>query len=66
MFSEHEIQRLISGDTKSIDIKSWKKYTKYIGGFKESSSTIKYFWKVLEEMTPHEQQLVLKFVTSCP
>lgn len=64
LFTEEEIQKLISGTSSSIDVEEWKKYTKYIGGFSESSKMVKMFWKVVERMTDKERSLLLQFVTS--
>ena len=66
LFTEDEIQKLISGTSSSIDVDEWKKYTKYIGGFDSNSKMIKMFWKVVEDMTDKERSLLLQFVTSCP
>lgn len=66
LFTEDEIQKLISGTSSTIDVEEWKKYTKYIGGIKESSKMVRMFWKVVEEMTDKEKSLLLQFVTSCP
>ena len=66
IFTEDEIQKLISGASSTIDVNEWRKYTKYIGGFDSNSKMIKMFWKVVEEMTDKERSLLLQFVTSCP
>jgi hypothetical protein len=58
---------LISGASQRLDVNELKKYTKYIGGFSGSSSTIKNFWAMVEkEFSDDEQGKLLKFVTSCP
>ena len=66
LFTEDEIQKLISGTSSTIDVNEWKKYTKYIGGFDGNSKMIRMFWKVVEQMTEKEKSLLLQFVTSCP
>ena len=66
LFTEDEIQKLISGTTSTIDVDEWKKYVKYIGGFSTSSKMIKMFWKVVTQMSEKEKSLLLQFVTSCP
>ncbi len=33
IFTEDEIQKLISGASSTIDVNEWKKNTRYIGGF---------------------------------
>ena len=40
---------LISGAQQRLDVNELKKYTKYIGGFSGSSSTIKNFWQMVEK-----------------
>lgn len=66
LFTEDEIQKLISGTSSTIDVEEWKKHTKYIGGFSSNSKMIRMFWKVVEQMTEKEKSLLLQFVTSCP
>jgi hypothetical protein len=58
---------LMSGAKKMIDIADLKKHTIYMGGYSNSSSVIKNFWKLMEKgMNQEEQSRLLKFVTSCP
>ena len=57
---------IISGANTKINIRELKKYSKYMGGFSSSDSKIKWFWKIVEEMTDDEQSKLLKFTTSCP
>ena len=66
LFTEDEIQKLISGTSSIINVSEWRKYTTYIGGFKDNSKMIRMFWKVVEGMTEKEKSLLLQFVTSCP
>mmetsp|Transcript_23003 Transcript_23003/g.22858 ORF Transcript_23003/g.22858 Transcript_23003/m.22858 type:complete len:156 (+) Transcript_23003:86-553(+) len=66
LFTEDEIQKLISGTSSTINVAEWKKYTKYVGGFKPSSKMIRMFWKVVENMPEKEKSLLMRFVTSCP
>lgn len=63
MFDFNELQMLISGSEYNIDIENWKQNVEY-GGYLENDLTIKYFWEVIEEMTPKERSQLLKFVTS--
>lgn len=66
-FNERELQMLMSGARKSIDVADLKKHTQYIGGYTSSSRVIKDFWKLVEKgMNQEEQSKLLKFVTSCP
>lgn len=66
LFTEEEIQKLISGTTAYIDVEEWKRCTKYIGGFDSKSKMIRMFWNVVAKLTEKEKSLLLQFVTSCP
>ncbi len=65
IFSEPELQVLISGSTLSLDMEDLQRHTKYMGGFTSLSPTVKKFWRVLSSMTTQEHALLLKFVTGC-
>jgi len=49
IFSESELQMLMSGAAKHMDVKDLMNSTKYMGGFSKSSSTVKWFWKIVEK-----------------
>lgn len=65
MFNSTELQKLISGEGKDIDLEDLKKNTEY-GGYEQSSTTITYLWEILEEMKSQERLDFIKFVTSVP
>ncbi len=65
IFSEPELQVLISGSTLSLDLEDLQMHTKYGGGFTSHSTTVKRFWKVLKSMTSPEHEMLLKFTTGC-
>eukprot|EP00049_Salpingoeca_infusionum_P019197 m.360737 g.360737 ORF g.360737 m.360737 type:complete len:1077 (-) comp19151_c0_seq1:4333-7563(-) len=66
MFSARELQRLISGDeSASIDIRDLKAHTEYVGGYHSGHKMIKWLWEVLESLPKKDQELFLKFATSC-
>lgn len=65
MFGPHELQLLIGGDQRRIDVEDMRRNTKYGGGFHESQPYIQAFWELIEGMTVEEQADLLKFVTSC-
>lgn len=65
MFNPAELQTLISGGEKDIDIEDFKRNVVY-GGYTENDQTIIDFWECVEEMTPQERFKLLKFVTSVP
>jgi len=65
MFNQDELQLLISGSPAGIDIADMRRHTNYSGGFSGDHPTIQIFWEVLAELSPDQQQNLLKFVTSC-
>jgi len=64
MFDAQELQMVIGGELRPIDIDNLKAFTKYSGGYHESQPIMKWFWDILRKMTPTEQGCFLKFVTS--
>eukprot|EP01036_Dinobryon_divergens_P023528 gene23528-31881_t len=65
MFSTRELQLLISGDRRPIDIADMKRNIHYASGYHESQPYIQAFWRIVSEMNPEDQGHLLKFVTSC-
>ncbi|CAM9808220.1 unnamed protein product [Pylaiella littoralis] len=69
MFSEPELQVLISGSNKTLDVEDLKRHTRqafwYSGGFVGIDRTVKRFWSVVNSMSPKERAALLRFVTSC-
>ncbi|XP_055328576.1 ubiquitin-protein ligase E3B-like isoform X2 [Paramacrobiotus metropolitanus] len=66
IFSPPELQKLISGDSQTIDLKDLRKNTQYYGGFHSSHRVVGWLWDVLEnDFNEEERGLFLKFVTSC-
>lgn len=47
------------------DIKGLKNAMLYGGGYHPSQVPIKWFWEIVEEITPDQQRKLLKFMTSC-
>lgn len=71
MFNQSELQRLIGGDNREIDISDLRANTIYsglyvIGDDEEEHPTIKIFWDVLRKLDDQDRRKVLKFVTSTP
>jgi ubiquitin-protein ligase E3 C len=66
MFSARELQLLIGGDIRAIDVVNMRSHTHYTGGYHDTQPYIQWFWEVLESMSPDEQAAFLKFTTSCP
>ncbi|EDO17538.1 hypothetical protein Kpol_534p17 [Vanderwaltozyma polyspora DSM 70294] len=65
MFNSVELQMLISGGDRDIDLNDLKQNTVY-GGFEEGDVTVKNFWEILKEFEPEERLNFIKFVTSVP
>lgn len=65
MFSNHEVQVLISGAEVPVDIEDLKKHTNYVGGYTPEDPAINLFWTVVNDFTDEQKTKLLKFVTSC-
>lgn len=46
IFSWKEMQTLISGSDKPINVEDWKENTNYAGGYTDTHATILMFWQV--------------------
>ncbi|KAI1263297.1 hypothetical protein F5Y18DRAFT_429386 [Xylariaceae sp. FL1019] len=71
MFNQSELQRLIGGDSREIDIEDLRRNTAYSGLYQigddgQEHPTIKHFWDVMRSMPDEERRMVLKYVTSTP
>ncbi|XP_058458874.1 ubiquitin-protein ligase E3C [Malaya genurostris] len=65
MFSNKELQVLISGAEIPVDVHDLRQNTRYGGDFTIEHNTIQLFWKVVEEFDDIQRRQLLKFVTSC-
>ncbi|XP_055534265.1 ubiquitin-protein ligase E3C [Wyeomyia smithii] len=65
MFSNKELQVLISGAEIPVDVHDLRQNTRYGGDFTIEHTTIQIFWKVVEEFDDIQRRQLLKFVTSC-
>ncbi|XP_050422907.1 ubiquitin-protein ligase E3C [Adelges cooleyi] len=65
MFSNHEVQVLISGAEVPVDIDDLKQHTNYVGGYTPEDPVIQLFWSVVNDFTDEQKTKLLKFVTSC-
>ena len=66
MFTPAELRLLISGNrTGSMDIDDMAANCEYSGGYEASHPTIRALWRVMRTISPDDQRLVLKFITSC-
>eukprot|EP00003_Mantamonas_plastica_P022547 TRINITY_DN3860_c0_g1_i1.p1 TRINITY_DN3860_c0_g1~~TRINITY_DN3860_c0_g1_i1.p1 ORF type:complete len:311 (-),score=114.71 TRINITY_DN3860_c0_g1_i1:941-1873(-) len=66
MFSQDELQRLISGDNVPIDVEDMRNHVQYANGYSRSDTVIEMFWDVVQDMSAEERQALLKFITSVP
>jgi len=60
LFTWKDVRHLICGNPE-VDLNLLKKHTQYRGGITANDPHIQYFWKVLEEFTPRERSLFLRF-----
>lgn len=65
MFSNKELQILISGAEIPIDLEDLKKHCKYGGEYNPEHPSIIAFWSALEAFDDLQRRQLLKFVTSC-
>ncbi|EWM29600.1 e3 ubiquitin-protein ligase upl6 [Nannochloropsis gaditana] len=65
MFGAEELQILLTGEKRAIDIENLRAHTRYSGGYHPSQPIIHWFWEALRSYTPDEQAAFLMFVTSC-
>jgi len=66
MFDARELQMVIGGEARAIDIDNLRAHTRVSGGYHDSQPIMQWFWQVLRELTPQQQGDFLKFVTSSP
>ncbi|KDO25661.1 hypothetical protein SPRG_08960 [Saprolegnia parasitica CBS 223.65] len=65
MFSPTELQMLIGGATRDVDVDDWKANTNYGGGYHPSQPIVQWFWDIVAELSPDDRGELLKFITSC-
>jgi ubiquitin-protein ligase E3 C len=65
MFSTRELQLLISGDRRKIDLADMMANVHYGSGYHPSQPYVQTFWQVVADMSPEDQGNLLRFVTSC-
>ena len=63
LFSPYELQTLISGGDKGIDVNDLRANVVY-GGYTASSNTVQLLFEVLKEFSAEEKAKFIKFVTS--
>lgn len=65
MFTEHEMQLLISGSLECMDVDDLRSNAHYSGGYRPDHHVIEMFWEVLKSFSVEYQKKFLKFVTGC-
>ncbi|CCK71866.1 ubiquitin-ubiquitin ligase HUL5 KNAG_0I00750 [Huiozyma naganishii CBS 8797] len=65
MFNTVDLEMLISGGRRQIDLEDLQRNTEY-GGYEAADETVRDFWAVLGEFDEPERRKFLKFVTSVP
>lgn len=65
MFSEPELQTLISGAVGKFSLEDLRRHTSYANGFHGMDRTVSRFWKIFAELPAEDQARLLRFVTSC-
>lgn len=65
MFNSAELQLIIGGDSKRIDLEDLMRHATYSGGYHPSQPYIQDFWNVMKSFSTEEQSEFLRFVTSC-
>jgi len=60
--NQNELQDLITGGDADIDIDDLRAHTSY-KGYKDKDPYIEGFWAIVKNLTPHEKEQFLSFVT---
>lgn len=58
-----DLDLMLHGSEGSLNVEDWKAHTEY-NGYKENDSQIVWFWKIVEEMSAEQKQILLFFWTS--
>lgn len=58
-----DLDGMLHGSEKAISVDDWKAHTEY-HGFKETDDQISWFWKIVENMTAEQRNVLLFFWTS--
>lgn len=66
MFNTHELQLLLSGDQRRINIMDMRQNTHYSGGYANAQPYIDQFWDIVSELSTEDQCNLLRFITSSP
>jgi ubiquitin-protein ligase E3 C len=64
IFNSKELQLLMNGESKKIDLEDLKNNVIYSSGYHDSQPYVQGFWNIINEMSIEDQKNFLKFVTS--
>jgi ubiquitin-protein ligase E3 C len=64
IFNSKELQLLMNGESKKIDLEDLKNNVIYSSGYHDSQPYVQGFWNLINEMSIEDQKNFLKFVTS--
>lgn len=65
LFSQNELQVLISGAKVPVDVVDLRLNTKYSGDYNAEHPCVQMFWQIVEGLSEQQKRQLLKFVTSC-
>ena len=65
MFGPRELQLLLGGSERSVDVSDLRANTGYSGGYHDSQPYIASFWRVLQGFSDDDMRAFLAFTTSC-
>lgn len=65
LFNPDELQMLIAGDEKPVDLDDMQRHT-VLHGYEAASPTMVSFWSVLRSLPADDVRNLLRFITSCP
>ena len=65
MFDPEELQTLVSGSDRPLDVDDFKAHAHYGGGYHPSQPIIQWFWQAVDEFADDDKANLLKFITSC-
>ena len=71
MFNQSELQRLVGGDSREIDVDDLRANTVYsgiytVGDDQREHPTVEIFWSVMRDFSDAERRDVLRYVTATP
>lgn len=65
MFSEEELQTLISGSKEGLNLGDLMAHSSFSGGYTADHPTIQMLWETIAAFDPSQQRAFIKFVTAC-